>query len=348
MADKLSLMDSYDEFLRELKERIRSAQIKAALSVNRELVLLYWQIGREIIIRQQQQGWGAKVIERLAQDLKAAFPDMKGFSARNLKYMRAFTEAYPDEQIVQQVVALIPWGHNVRILDAVKDFSVRLWYVQKTIENGWSRNILVHQMESGLYHRQGKATTNFENTLPKPQSELAQQLLKDPYNFDFLSLGKEAQERDLEKALIEHIRDFLLELGVGFAFVGSQYHLEVGNQDFYIDLLFYHLHLRCYVVIDLKIEDFKPEFSGKMSFYVSAVDDLLRHPDDKPTIGMILCKTKNQTIVEYALREMNKPIGVSTYQLRDILPEQLQGSLPTIKQLEAELEALSVDVEDEE
>jgi predicted nuclease of restriction endonuclease-like (RecB) superfamily len=348
MADKLSPMDGYDDFLRELKERVRSAQVRAALSVNRELVLLYWQIGREIINRQQQQGWGAKVIERLARDLKAAFPEMKGFSARNLKYMRAFAEAYPDEQIVQQLVALIPWGHNVRILDAVKDITAKLWYIQKTIENGWSRNILVHQIESGLYHRQGKATTNFENTLPKPQSELAQQLLKDPYNFDFLSLGKEALERDLEKSLIEHIRDFLLELGVGFAFVGSQYHLEVGNQDFYIDLLFYHLHLRCYVVIDLKIEDFQPEFSGKMSFYVSAVDDLLRHPDDQPTIGMILCKTKNQTIVEYALREMNKPIGVSTYQLRDALPEQLQGSLPTIEQLEAELEALSIEVEDEE
>jgi predicted nuclease of restriction endonuclease-like (RecB) superfamily len=348
MADKLSPMDGYDDFLRELKERIRSAQVRVALSVNHELVLLYWQIGREIITRQQQQGWGAKVIERLARDLKAAFPEMKGFSRTNLLYMRAFAEAYPDQQIVQQVVGQIPWGHNIRILDAVKDFSVRLWYIQKTIENGWSRNILVHQIESGLYHRQGKATTNFENTLPKPQSELAQQLLKDPYNFDFLSLGKEAQERDLEKALIEHIRDFLLELGVGFAFVGSQYHLEVGNQDFYIDLLFYHLHLRCYVVIDLKIEDFKPEFSGKMSFYVSAVDDLLRHPDDQPTIGMILCKTKNQTIVEYALREMNKPIGVSTYQLRDVLPEQLQGSLPTIEQLEAELEALTVEVEGEE
>ncbi|MCM0588728.1 MAG: PDDEXK nuclease domain-containing protein [Gloeotrichia echinulata CP02] len=348
MADKLLPMDGYDDFLRELKERIRSAQVKAALSVNRELVLLYWQIGREIITRQQQQGWGAKVIERLARDLKAAFPDMKGFSRTNLLYMRAFAEAYPDEQIVQQLVGQIPWGHNIRILDAVKDASAKLWYVQKTIENGWSRNVLVHQIESGLYHRQGKATTNFENTLPKPQSELAQQLLKDPYNFDFLSLGKEAQERELEKALIQHIRDFLLELGVGFAFVGSQYHLEVGNKDFYIDLLFYHLHLRCYVVIDLKIEDFQPEFSGKMSFYVSAVDDLLRHPDDQPTIGMILCKTKNQTIVEYALREMNKPIGVSTYQLRDTLPEQLQGSLPTIEQLEAELEALSVEVEDQE
>jgi predicted nuclease of restriction endonuclease-like (RecB) superfamily len=204
MADKLSPMDGYDDFLRELKERIRSAQVKAALSVNRELVLLYWQIGREIIVRQQQQGWGAKVIERLARDLKAAFPDMKGFSRTNLLYMRAFAEAYPDQQIVQQLVGQIPWGHNVRILDAVKDSSAKLWYVQKTIENGWSRNILVHQIESGLYHRQGKATTNFENTLPKPQSELAQQLLKDPYNFDFLSLGKEALERDLEKALIEH------------------------------------------------------------------------------------------------------------------------------------------------
>jgi predicted nuclease of restriction endonuclease-like (RecB) superfamily len=348
MVDKLSPIDGYDDFLQELKEHIRSTQLRAALTVNRELVLLYWQIGCEIITRQQQQGWGAKVIERLAKDLKTAFPDMKGFSARNLKYMRTFAEVYPDEQIVQQTAALIPWFHNCVILDKVKNNFEREWYVQKTIENGWSRNILVHQIESGLYHRQGKATTNFENTLPKPQSELAQQLLKDPYNFDFLSLGKEALERDLEKALIKHIRDFLLELGVGFAFVGSQYHLEVGNQDFYIDLLFYHLHLRCYVVIDLKIEDFKPEFSGKMSFYVSAVDDLLRHPDDRPTIGIILCKTKNQTIVEYALREMNKPIGVSTYQLRDTLPEQLQGSLPTIEQLEAELEALSVEVEDEE
>lgn len=270
---------------------------------------------------------------------------MKGFSARNLKYVRAFAQAYPDEEFVQQLVAQIPWGHNVRILDAVKDSEERKWYVEQTIQYGWSRNILVHQIESALYHRQGKAVTNFERTLPKPQSELAQQLLKDPYNFDFLSLGEEAQERDLEKALIEQIRKFLLELGVGFAFMGSQYHLEVGDQDFYIDLLFYHVRLRCYVVIDLKIEEFKPEFSGKMSFYVSAVDDLLRHPDDKPTIGMILCKTKNQTIVEYALRDMNKPIGVSTYQLRDALPEQLQGSLPTIEQLEAQLEALNLDID---
>lgn len=348
MTDKLLPIEGYDDFLRSLKERIRNAQVKAALSVNREMILLYWQIGCEIVTRQQQQGWGAKVIDQLASDLRKAFPDIKGFSTRNLKYMRAFAEAYSDEQFVQQVVAQIPWGHNVRILDAVKDTKERQWYAQQTIQYGWSRNILVHQIESGLYHRQGKATTNFEKTLPQPQSELAQQLLKDPYNFDFLSLGQEAQERDLEKALVDHIRNFLLELGWGFAFVGSQYHLEIGDQDFYIDLLFYHLRLRCYVVIDLKIEEFKPEFSGKMSFYVAAVDDLLRHPDDKPTIGMILCKAKNQTIVEYALREINQPIGVSTYQLRDALPEQLQGSLPSIEQLEAELDTVTVETEDEE
>ncbi len=344
MTDKL-LADGYDDFLQQVKQRIRTAQVKAALSVNRELILLYWQIGCEILTRSQQQGWGAKVVTKLAKDLKNAFPQMKGFSERNLKYMRTFAETYPDEQIVQQLVAQIPWGHNLRILDSVKETSVRLWYVQKTIENGWSRNVLVHQIESDLYNRQGKAITNFEQTLPKPQSELAQQLIKDPYNFDFLSLGEKALEKDLEKALTEQIRSFLLELGVGFAFLGSQYHIEVGEQDFYIDLLFYHVKLRCYIVIDLKIEEFKPEFSGKMSFYVSAVDDLLRHPDDKPTIGIILCKTKNRTIVEYALRDMNKPIGVSTYQLRDALPEKLKENLPTVEQLEAELDNLDLDVD---
>ncbi|MFB2967425.1 YhcG family protein [Aerosakkonema sp. BLCC-F183] len=347
MANSLSIPEDYNDFLRELKERIRNAQVRAALSINRELVLLYWQIGQDILNRQQQQGWGAKVIDRLANDLQKAFPEMKGFSSRNLKYMRSFAETYRDFEFVQQVVAQIPWGHNVRILDTVKDSVEREWYIRQTIEQGWSRNVLVHQIESGLYRRQGKADTNFSRTLPNPQSELAQQLLKDPYNFDFISLGKAAQERELEKALIERIRDFLLELGVGFAFVGSQYHLEVEGEDFYIDLLFYHLRLRCFVVIDLKIEAFKPEFSGKMSFYVSAVDDLLKHRDDMPTIGIILCKNKKQKIVEYALRDMNKPIGVSTYQLREALPERLQGSLPTVEQLEAELEAADMEIEDE-
>ena len=332
----------YEDLLAELKTRISNSQLRAAVAVNKELVLLYWQIGRDILHRQQQQGWGAKVITRLAADLQKAFPQMKGFSLRNLKYMRAFAEAYQDEQIVQQVVAQIPWGHNVRILDAIKDTTERLWYTQQTILHGWSRNVLVHQIESKLYQRQGQATTNFNTTLPQPQSELAQQLLKDPYQFDFLNLGEDFLERDLERALINHIRDFLLELGVGFAFVGSQYHLEVGGEDFYIDLLFYHLRLRCFVVIDLKIEEFKPEFSGKMNFYVSAVDDLLRHPNDQPTIGLILCKSRNKVIAEYSLRDMYKPIGVSTYQIKDTLPEPLHDNLPTIEQLETELNTVVV------
>lgn len=313
MVDSLSIPEDYHIFLRELKERIRNAQVRAAVSVNRELVLLYWQIGQDILNRQQQQGWGTKVIDTLAADLQKAFPEMKGFSSRNLKYMRSFAETHPDFEFVQEVLAQITWYHNIALMEKVKSTEERLWYARQTIDQGWSRNVLVHQIESGLYRRQGKADTNFSRTLPNPQSELAQQLFKDPYNFEFLSLGKAAQERDLEQALIERIRDFLLELGVGFAFVGSQYHLEVEGEDFYIDLLFYHLRLRCFVVIDLKVEEFKPEFSGKMSFYVSALDDLLKHRDDMPTIGMILCKNKKQKIVEYSLRDMNKAIGVSTY-----------------------------------
>lgn len=337
----LSYPHDYDEFLRNLKDRIRSTQVRAALAVNRELIVLYWQIGRDILDRQQQQGWGAKVIDRLAKDLQKEFPQIKGFSARNLKYMRAFAEAYPDEPIMQQLAAQIPWFHNCVLLDKVKDWNERLWYVQQTIEQGWSRNVLVHQIESGLYRRMGGAITNFDRALPKPQSDLAQQLVKDPYHFDFLNLGKEAQERDLERALIDHIREFLLELGVGFAFVGSQYHLNVDGEDFYIDLLFYHLKLRCFVVIDLKMAAFQPEYSGKMNFYISAVDDLLRHPDDKPTIGIILCKDNKKTIAEYALRDVHKPIGVSTYQLSDRLPEPLQGKLPTVEELETELNAIT-------
>jgi predicted nuclease of restriction endonuclease-like (RecB) superfamily len=333
--------ENYDDFLRDLKERIRSAQVRAALSVNRELVLLYWQLGRDILTRQRQQGWGAKVIDRLARDLQKEFPDMKGFSPRNLKYMRAFAEAYPNEPIVQEVLAQITWYHNIALIEKLKSPEERLWYAQKTVENGWSRNVLVHQIETGLHRRLGAALTNFDRTLPKPQSDLAQQLLKDPYNFDFLSLGQEVQERDLERALVNHIRDFLLELGVGFAFVGSQYHLEIDGDDYYIDLLFYHLRLRCYVVIDLKMKEFQPEYSGKMNFYISAVDDLLRHPDDQPTIGIILCRGKKKTVAEYALRDLNKPIGISTYKLKDSLPQTLQGNLPTLEQLEIELNTVA-------
>ncbi len=331
------LTKDYAEFLQSLKERISKAQVKAVLAVNRELVLLYWQIGREILERQKAQGWGAKVIEQLSKDLRVAFPEMKGFSRANLLYMRAFAENYPDEEFVQQVVGQIPWGHNVRILDKAKTPEEREFYIRKTIENGWSRNVLVLQIESRLYERQGKAVTNFELTLPKPQSDLANQLLKDPYNFDFLTLHDAAVERDLEKALIENIRKFLLELGVGFAFVGSQYHLEIGGEDFYIDLLFYHLKLRSFVVIDLKMGKFKPEFAGKMNFYLSAVDDLLKHEKDEPTIGLILCKTKNKFIAEYALRKMQSPIGVSEMNWLEKLPENLKGTLPTIEEIEAEL-----------
>ena len=330
--------EGYREFLLGLKLRIQQAQLKAALAVNRELILLYWQIGRDILERQERAGWGARIVERLAQDLHREFPEVKGFSPRNFKYMRAFAEAWPDEAIVQQLVAQLPWGHNVRLLDKIQDPAERAWYVEQAIQNGWSRNILVMQIESGLYRRQGKAQTNFARTLPSLQSDLAQQLLKDPYNFDFLTLSREAHEKDLETALVTQIRKFLLELGVGFSFVGSQYPLEVGGQDFRIDLLFYHLKLRCFVVIDLKMGAFQPEDSGKMNFYLSAVDDLLRHPDDKPTIGLVLCRTKNRIVAEYALRDISKPLGISEFRYLEQLPEDLKGTLPTIEELEAELD----------
>lgn len=326
--------ETYFALLSELKQRIRRAQVKAAISVNRELVLLYWHIGQDILQRQQVQGWGSKVIDRLAKDLKREFPGMKGFSPRNLKYMRAFASAYPDEQIVQQVAAQIPWFHNCVLLDKLKDPQQRLWYAQKSLENSWSRNILTLQIESDLYQRLGGAINNFEQTLPQPQSDLARELLKDPYNFDFLTLGEDVQERELEQALVQHMRDFLLELGVGFAFVGSQYRLEVDGNEYFIDLLFYHLQLRCYVVIDLKVTEFRPEYTGKMNFYVAAVNDLLRHPDDQPTIGMVLCKSKSKTVAEYALRNLSTPIAVTTHRL----PTDLQGQLPTVEQLEIELE----------
>lgn len=332
-----NLPPDYADFFKNLKLRINSSQLRASLSVNRELILLYWDIGKLILERQSSQGWGSKIIDRIASDLKNEFPDIKGFSPRNLKYMTTMAREYKDEAFVQQVVAQIPWGHNVRILDYIKDPVEREWYIRKTIENGWSRNVLVHQIESALYHRQGQAITNFEQTLPVPQSDLARQILKDPYVFDFLSLGEEASERELEKALINHIKEFLLELGSGFAFVGSQYHLEIGKKDYYIDLLFYHLKLRSYVVIDLKMTDFEPEFAGKMNFYLSAVDDLLRHPSDNKTIGIIMCKSRDKITVEYAVRDINKPVGISSYLLTKMLPEDLKTNLPAIEDLEAEL-----------
>jgi predicted nuclease of restriction endonuclease-like (RecB) superfamily len=340
--DRLST--EYQELLISLKQRIRTSQIRAALAVNQELILLYWQIGREILLRQSQQGWGAKVIDRLSQDLREEFPELKGLSSRNLKYMRAFAEAYPENEFVQQLVAQIPWGHNLILLGRVKDDNARLWYAQQVTINGWSRNILMLQIESQLYQRQGQAVTNFKATLPPDRSDLVRATLKDPYLFDFLSLGTAAQERELENALVQHIEKFLLELGAGFAFVGKQFPLEVGGQDFRLDLLFYHLKLRCYVVIELKVDEFKPEYAGKLNFYLSAVDDLLRHPHDEPTIGILLCRSKNGVVAEYALRDINKPMGVAewTQALTKSLPDPLVSKLPSIEELEAELGSIEL------
>lgn len=337
MAELIPTSKSYQDLLARLKSQIQTAQVRAAVSVNSELVLLYWGIGKEILSRQKQDGWGTGVIDRLAKDLRFEFPDMQGFSSRNLKYMRAFAAAWPEESIVQQVAAQLPWFHNCVLLDKVKDTAERTWYIRQAIQNSWSRNILVLQIESGLFRRQGKAVTNFKATLPSPQSDLAQQIIKDPYNFDFLTLMKEARERDLERELLAHLRQFLIELGVGFAFVGSQVPLEVGGEEFRLDLLFYLLKLRCYVVIDLKTGPFKPEYAGKMNFHLSAADDMLRHPDDQPSIGLILCKAKNGIVAEYALRDIRKPLGIAEFRHLEKLPEQLKGTLPTIEEIELEL-----------
>ena len=312
---------SYQDWLNQLKKQIRSSQQRAILAVNQELVLLYWQIGQNILQRQDQQGWGAKVIDRLSKDLSAEFPEIKGFSTRNLKYMRKFAEAWQDKQIVQQAVALLPWGHNLVLLDKFSDNVTRLWYAQKAIEHGWSRNVLVHQIESGLLERTGQAVNNFSQTLPEIQSDLATQTFKDPYIFDFLSLGEVYYERELETVLTQHIMAFLLELGTGFAFVGKQRHIEVGGDDFYIDLLFYHLQLRCYVVIELKTGDFKPEHIGQLNLYVTAVDRQLKTENDTPTIGLLLSKSRNEVVVEYALNQTPQPIGVAVYQLEKMLNE---------------------------
>mgnify|MGYP000114846692 FL=1 len=312
---------SYQDWLNQLKTQIRSSQQRAILAVNQELVLLYWQIGQNILQRQDQQGWGAKVIDRLSKDLSAEFPEIKGFSTRNLKYMRKFAEAWQDKQIVQQAVALLPWGHNLVLLDKFSDNETRLWYAQKAIAHGWSRNVLVHQIESGLLERTGQAVNNFSQTLPEIQSDLATQTFKDPYIFDFLSLGEVYYERELETVLTQHIMAFLLELGTGFAFVGKQRHIEVGGDDFYIDLLFYHLQLRCYVVIELKTGDFKPEHIGQLNLYVTAVDRQLKTENDTPTIGLLLSKSRNEVVVEYALNQTPQPIGVAVYQLEKMLNE---------------------------
>lgn len=334
--DTLLAVD-YAEWLATLKARIQAAQQRATLAVNRELVLLYWQIGRDILAKQSAQGWGAKVIDRLALDLRNAFPGMKGFSRANLMYARAFAEAWPEEQIVQQLVGQLPWGHNLALLTKTKDSATRQWYAAKAIEHGWSRNVLAMQIESRLYERSGTAVTNFAERLPAPQSDLAIESLKDPYCFDFLGLGEAAQERDIEAALVQHITRFLLELGAGFAYVGRQVNINVGGDDFFIDLLFYHLKLRCYVVVELKAGAFKPEYAGQLNFYLAAVDAQMKAAHDQPTIGLLLCKQQNRLVAEYALRGITNPMGVAEYQLLEALPESLATSLPSIEDIEREL-----------
>lgn len=341
MSNRSVSLDSppkdYVDWLADLKTRIHTAQQRATLAVNRELILLYWRIGRDILAHQEEQGWGAKIIDRLAHDLRTAFPDMKGFSPRNLKYMRAFADAWPEPEFVQQAAAQLPWFHLCTLLDKLATRQERDWYLFKAIEHNWSRNVLVMQIETRLLERQGKAITNFEQRLPHPQSDLARESIKDPYRFDFLGLTQQAQEREIEEALVQHVTRFLLELGAGFAFVGRQVLLNVGGEEFFMDLLFYHLKLRCYIVIELKADKFKPEHLGQLSFYLTAVDRQVKNEQDNPTIGLLLCKSKNKVVAEYALGDKTQPMGIAEYKLLESLPEPLQTSLPSIEQIEQEL-----------
>lgn len=327
----------YLETVEQIKAEIKAAQYKAAVSVNQEMILLYHSIGEVI---NSHKVWGSKFIDNLAKDIKLAFPNAKGYSVRNLKYMAKFAKTYPDRQFVQTVSAQIPWSHNVVILDKVKDSEQQVWYIKKTAENGWSHSVLIHQIESGLYQRQAIAEkiSNFESRLPSPQSELALQTMKDPYIFDFVPFSEDMIERDIERALVRDVTKLLLELGTGFAFLGNQYHINVGGDDFYIDLLFYNLNLRCYVVIELKTGDFKPEYAGQLNFYLSAVDGILKKGQDNPSIGLLLCKSKNDLVAEYSLKDMSKPIGVSEYRITSSLPTELERQLPSIEDIQKHIQ----------
>ena len=329
----------YQSFLAELKKKIKNERLRVIISSNAALVNLYWDIGQGILKKQKNEGWGAKVIDRLSRDLKNEFPDMRGFSPRNLKYMRTFAGAWPKKSIVQGVLAQLSWYHNIALIDKLKDHKSRLWYAQAALQNGWSRNVLVMQIEARQHQRSGKALNNFAVSLPSPDSDMARGIFKDPYLFDFLGNADMRREKEVEQALVDHIQSFLLELGQGFAFVGRQVHLELGDRDYYLDLLFYHLRLRCFVVVELKAGDFMPEHVGKMNMYLSVVDDVMRHPNDKPTIGLLLVRRKNKLIAEYALSDIKKPMGVAQWQTKITrsLPKELKSSLPTIEEIEKEL-----------
>ena len=327
----------YLSIIENIKREINAAQYRAALHVNADMLLLYYDIGCVI---NEHKTWGSKFIDNLAADIRLAFPKSKGYSVRNLKYMAKFAETYPQREFVQQVVAQIPWGHNIVILDKVNNLEERKWYIKNSAQNGWSRNVLVHQIESSLYQRQvlAEKVSNFENRLPSPQSELAAQTMKDPYVFDFITFKEDMLERDVEQALVRDVTRLLLELGTGFAFLGNQYHLNVGGDDFYIDLLFYNINLRCYVVIELKTGDFKPEYAGKLNFYLSAVDGILKKEQDNPSIGLLLCKSKNNVVAEYSLKDISKPIGVSEYKITSSLPDSLEKQLPSIEDIQKRIQ----------
>lgn len=340
---------NYAKLFNTLKNDIEVARLSVTLVVNEQMLELYWKIGHNIFKQRQAEGWGTKIIERLSDDLRKSFPDMKGISARNLKYMQSFAEAYPSflqaslaksntPLILQVPLAKLPWYHHITLLDKVKDADERSFYINESIKNGWSRNLLVHQIESDLYNRKGKAVTNFATTLPPAQSDLAKEIFKDPYKFDFLNLSESYLEKDLEDGLVNHMTKFLLELGNGFSYVGRQYLLNIGGEDFYIDLLFYHLKLRCFVVVELKTGKFIPEYAGKLNFYLNAVDGELKHKYDQPSIGILICKEKNKVIAEYALQGIEKPIGISEYKLTTSIPNNLKDILPTIAEIESNLQ----------
>lgn len=332
MTNAILETKDYLTFLNTIKKDIQTSRVKAALAVNRELILLYWRIGNEILTRKKEQGWGSEVVKALSQDLKHTFPEMKGFSERNLVYMQTFASSHPDYESTQQLVAQIPWGHITHLLDKVSDRETRIWYIEKTIENGWSRNVLVMHIEAKSYLKFGKAQTNFSTTLPSPTSDLAQQLMKSEYNFEFLGLTEEVHEKVIEKVLIDHIRDFLLALGKGFAFMGSQYRVELAGEEFFLDLLMYHVKLKCYVVIELKAGKFKPEYVGKLGFYTTAIDHEVKDAADNPTIGLLLCQSANHIMVDYCLKDTKKPMGVAEYTTG--LPDQYKDLLPTPEQFQ--------------
>lgn len=374
---KTGTLASYQQIVAELKEKIGQARLHSALTVNAQLLSLYWEIGNTIAQQEESEGWGAKTVERLSRDLQTEFPDMKGLSPRNLRYMRDFAGAYPHfpnlqaplaksseqtppTQMLQPVVAksegqlilqppvaklysllaALPWAHNVVLMERVKDLQQRAFYAKMAVENGWSRNVLLHHINTRLHRRQGKALTNFDLTLPPPQSDLARETLKNPYVFDFLSVSEEMQEREVEQALVQHIKKLMLELGKGFAYVGNQYNLRVDGDEYFLDLLFYNYHLHCFVVFELKLGEFKPEYAGKLNFYVNTIDEQIKGKDDKPTIGVLLCKTPNHTVIRYALKGIGTPIGVADYKLAQTLPSYLRSQMPTVKELE---EALDVE-----